>query len=179
MDRSGSLPNPCAVGNGNSMKRSADGDSIQLSGRRAIIAGILAAPLVLRPTDLLARPEGRLSRVPGLPTGTGETRRLRLVRAVDKAELSVLYYASGTYQAGALKEIDDFMRDRGCEACHGEDSWGEVAFDHRLESFALEGKHRDVACGECHPRLPEEAPQCVQLRGVPLTCAGCHEKMIR
>ena len=81
-------------------------------GRRALVAGVLAAPFVLRPTTVLARPEGGLSRPMDVVSQSGGKRRLRLVRAHDKAVLSVIFHAGGQYQTGALREIDDFMRDR-------------------------------------------------------------------
>jgi len=38
-----------------------------------------------------------------------------------------------------------------CASCHKEISWNDTYFDHNTTCFPLEGKHRKVACGLCHP----------------------------
>jgi hypothetical protein len=41
--------------------------------------------------------------------------------------------------------------DRDCAACHTTEAWKPVPrFDHARTDFALEGRHRTVACAECH-----------------------------
>ncbi len=37
-----------------------------------------------------------------------------------------------------------------CEVCHQPTSWEDVTFDHAQTNFPLTGKHREVACQECH-----------------------------
>jgi hypothetical protein len=51
-----------------------------------------------------------------------------------------------------------------CERCHTET--GDNRFDHAMSRFPLDGKHRDVPCGDCHPS-PTFKPR-------PRDCAGCH-----
>ena len=63
------------------------------------------------------------------------------------------------------------MDDRGCVACHDQDGWRTVAFDHGRTGFALEGRHRTIACLTCHPR----AEAGIGFVGSPKQCAGCHE----
>ncbi len=64
-----------------------------------------------------------------------------------------------------------------CADCHTDRSWTRLApFDHGRTEFALEGAHREVACGGCHHR-PDSA---TGVRGVRFDkadtqCAGCHE----
>ena len=54
-----------------------------------------------------------------------------------------------------------------CATCHNESSWtGKVNFDHDLYDFPLLGKHKTVACGECH--LTQEYKE------TPSDCAACH-----
>ena len=72
-------------------------------------------------------------------------------------------------------EIDDaFMRDheatfgRDCLACH--DGTGAARVDHDRFAFKLTGKHRDVACEDCH----EGARTGKDYRDAPTDCYGCH-----
>lgn len=51
-----------------------------------------------------------------------------------------------------------------CGRCHAET--GEIRFDHAKSSFPLDGKHRDVPCGDCHLSIT--------FKPRPRDCAGCH-----
>ncbi|MEQ1503028.1 MAG: cytochrome c3 family protein [Myxococcota bacterium] len=56
-----------------------------------------------------------------------------------------------------------------CQDCHGTEAWLPTTFtvdQHASTAFPLEGKHRAVACGDCHV---DHA-----LKGLPTTCAECH-----
>jgi hypothetical protein len=56
-----------------------------------------------------------------------------------------------------------------CGDCHTERKWDEVKYDHFKETkFALDGKHADVKCADCHPRE--------RYKDTPKTCIGCHKK---
>jgi hypothetical protein len=73
-------------------------------------------------------------------------------------------------------EVDRFVSIGGCPACHTVETWHRSDFDHDQSVFALEGRHRSVACGACHPQILDGASgQRIQLKGVPTTCAGCHQ----
>ena len=93
----------------------------------------------------------------------------------------------------------------GCAGCHNEESWRDVRFDHERSRYPLRGKHVQVACTGCHPRVapavavavplpvaaakpgapkPGAPPPAViartltvslQLTGRPTDCAGCHK----
>ncbi len=55
-----------------------------------------------------------------------------------------------------------------CAACHNEASWtGKVKFDHDLYSFPLLGKHKTVACTECHKTR--------EYKQTPSDCVACHQ----
>lgn len=57
-----------------------------------------------------------------------------------------------------------------CLACHdGLDTYGK-AFDHNQQAFPLQGKHAEVACGDCH----SGARQIADLRSAPQDCFTCH-----
>lgn len=53
-----------------------------------------------------------------------------------------------------------------CARCHSESSWQDVALDHDLTGFPLEGAHEDAACESCH--------QDGTFVGTPTECADCH-----
>lgn len=53
-----------------------------------------------------------------------------------------------------------------CQTCHQEDGWNEVRFDHAKAAFALEGRHREVACDRCHTTK--------RYKPTPSNCVDCH-----
>jgi len=57
-----------------------------------------------------------------------------------------------------------------CLACHdGVDKFGK-SFNHQMV-FALEGKHAEAGCGDCHAN----ARSAVDLHSAPTDCYGCHQ----
>lgn len=56
-----------------------------------------------------------------------------------------------------------------CADCHTENNWKEAKFDHSKTRFALEGKHVDTKCGDCHRNKAD-------YKDTPRTCVGCHRK---
>lgn len=56
-----------------------------------------------------------------------------------------------------------------CADCHTENNWKEAKFDHSKTRFALEGKHVDVKCADCHRNKAD-------YKDTPRTCYGCHRK---
>jgi hypothetical protein len=57
--------------------------------------------------------------------------------------------------------------DTDCGACHDASGWKPVRFAHDRTGFALEGRHRDVACEACHASGTFADP-------LPRACAACH-----
>lgn len=55
-----------------------------------------------------------------------------------------------------------------CAGCHNETKWKDFIFDHGQTKFPLDGKHKGVACAECHPKH--------KYKDVPVNCHGCHKK---
>ena len=55
-----------------------------------------------------------------------------------------------------------------CEACHSEDRWREVVFDHETSAFPLRGAHDIAPCRKCH--------QALTFKDAPSACIACHEK---
>jgi hypothetical protein len=68
-----------------------------------------------------------------------------------------------------------------CESCHGYDGWRPApGFDHNRTAFALTGRHRDVACGKCHPGIQAKGRDAdhplVRYTGInAANCASCHK----
>lgn len=74
--------------------------------------------------------------------------------------------------------------DADCGACHTAAGWDRVAFAHERTGFALEGRHREVACRACHAEgdfakpLPPACSAChrdVHAGRAGLRCGRCHE----
>jgi len=69
--------------------------------------------------------------------------------------------------------VDDVHEGRfgaACQDCHDEASWQKPAFDHDRETkFPLEGGHRGVECGACHPGDLFRTK-------LGTDCASCHAK---
>ncbi len=74
-------------------------------------------------------------------------------------------------------QFDRYAAGGGCAACHGEESWRSVRFDHDRSAFPLRGKHRETDCSRCHARSAERAGAAtagLMLSGLATDCAGCH-----
>lgn len=65
-----------------------------------------------------------------------------------------------------------------CARCHTTAAFPRTKFSHdddAFTSFALKGRHRDIACAKCHPAVEvKPGVTTAWYRGVPTTCAGCH-----
>jgi hypothetical protein len=66
-----------------------------------------------------------------------------------------------------------------CARCHTTEQFARTRFDHNDEAFTrftLRGRHAAIECARCHPRVEVAAGvEAAWYRGVPQTCAGCHE----
>ena len=66
-------------------------------------------------------------------------------------------------------EKDDIHKGRlgqTCKDCHKETLFKNASFDHSGAGFSLEGKHKEAACGLCHP---DES-----YKNTPEACIACH-----
>ena len=72
---------------------------------------------------------------------------------------------------------DDQFPGRGCEDCHTEVGWENVAgFDHAATRYPLNGRHASVDCVGCHVP-PSHSPPGTSVRYRPVdfaSCASCH-----
>ncbi|MFT5088841.1 MAG: hypothetical protein ACI906_000501 [Candidatus Latescibacterota bacterium] len=62
--------------------------------------------------------------------------------------------------------------EQDCADCHGESDWKSVDFNHERALFALQGKHQQVKCNECH-LLEIFANDAALQRFKPLPFANC------
>jgi hypothetical protein len=66
-----------------------------------------------------------------------------------------------------------FYPDNDCTACHSENRWTDVTFDHSSTTFKLEGAHMEVDCRGCH--FEEVGTDFVQqFTGLSHDCSSCH-----
>lgn len=65
---------------------------------------------------------------------------------------------------------------RGCEVCHGTDTFDIARFDHaELADYPLDGKHARVACGACHAKTTlRNGKETARYRLGFRACADCH-----
>ena len=70
-----------------------------------------------------------------------------------------------------------------CASCHVVDDWRPATYtvaQHRLAKYALEGRHQQVQCADCHVKNPpgvsaaQLGPAGVWLRPVAARCRDCH-----
>lgn len=95
---------------------------------------------------------------------------LVLLLSMLSAAVAALAGPAGSTRSPHAKSITKGL---DCSACHGTQSWqllgggtaGRGGFDHGRTGFPLTGRHRHVACTDCHTGE----------RRVTRDCRGCHE----
>lgn len=61
-----------------------------------------------------------------------------------------------------------------CERCHDVERWKPTRFDHDSSRFILDGKHKDVACKQCHKPVVAAGYTYVQYKFDDIRCEACH-----
>jgi hypothetical protein len=73
------------------------------------------------------------------------------------------------------KEISfAFLGDDNCENCHIVESWNKTKFDHSKTKFALEGKHKKIACENCHAYKNSQNKVEYKFASLNPSCESCH-----
>jgi hypothetical protein len=64
---------------------------------------------------------------------------------------------------------------RDCADCHEPTTWARAArFAHDQSPYRLDGRHRQVACRQCHAGERDAAGAFVRYRPLPADCEACH-----
>ncbi len=98
----------------------------------------------------------------------------------ESAEGKVLQEFKGLSQACASCHKDihvgQFVQDgvTTCDRCHNPDNWKPLKFDHNKTRFILDGKHKDVACNQCHKPVQKGQITYVQYKLSDIRCEACH-----
>ncbi|HSD62274.1 MAG TPA: hypothetical protein VLB50_00690 [Ignavibacteriaceae bacterium] len=71
--------------------------------------------------------------------------------------------------------IEKFMQNNQCENCHFIDDWKNIKFNHELTTFPLNGKHKEVSCGECHYKVEDTGNKKFRFVSLSSKCEGCHK----
>ena len=72
----------------------------------------------------------------------------------------------------------EFYPDQACEACHSNDNWTSISFDHDRTDWALDGKHVEVDCRECHfEAISKSTDYIQQFKDLSTDCISCHENV--
>ena len=69
-----------------------------------------------------------------------------------------------------------FIPNQDCAACHNNDAWTHVAFDHNQTAFSLKGKHETISCRSCH--FDETTtPKTQNFIQLDQKCQSCHDNI--
>lgn len=72
----------------------------------------------------------------------------------------------------------EFYPEQDCAACHNNDSWAAVNFDHNRTDWPLDGRHSEVACSACHFEYGENEQLILQkFTNLDTNCTACHENV--
>ncbi len=61
-----------------------------------------------------------------------------------------------------------------CLKCHDYFDWTAAMFNHKNTAFPLDGKHENVACAKCHPKVITAQVTYTQYKLKSFTCESCH-----
>lgn len=66
--------------------------------------------------------------------------------------------------------------EKKCEACHTNENWTNVNFDHNKTKWPLEGKHLETDCRACHFKNKDKVGKFIQkFTNLESNCKNCHE----
>jgi len=70
--------------------------------------------------------------------------------------------------------IEKYYPASNCKACHLENRWPEVSFDHSKTAYPLEGAHKNQDCRACHFKAGLDGKTHQQFKDLPQLCTYCH-----
>jgi Zn finger protein HypA/HybF involved in hydrogenase expression len=69
----------------------------------------------------------------------------------------------------------DQFTGRGCDQCHGTESYRIARFDHNKARFALDAAHAQAACSACHNAESDaRGASFIRYRPLRTACKDCH-----
>jgi hypothetical protein len=71
------------------------------------------------------------------------------------------------------KQFDE-SAGQGCLKCHDYFDWKAGLFDHNLTQFPLDGRHKNVSCNKCHPKVALAQITYTQYKLKEFRCESCH-----
>jgi len=63
---------------------------------------------------------------------------------------------------------------KSCLKCHDYFDWSASMFNHKNTAFPLDGKHQNVACAKCHPKVVTAQVSYTRYKLKSFTCESCH-----
>ena len=66
------------------------------------------------------------------------------------------------------------MGGTNCLKCHGYSDWTASNFDHDQTAFKLDGKHKDLACIQCHIQVVSAEITYTEYKLKNYACESCH-----
>ncbi|MGW8315721.1 MAG: cytochrome c3 family protein [Bacteroidales bacterium] len=61
-----------------------------------------------------------------------------------------------------------------CLKCHDYFDWKAGMFNHNQTAFPLDGRHKDVACAKCHPKMNDDGQPYTLYKPLSIQCESCH-----
>jgi len=61
-----------------------------------------------------------------------------------------------------------------CLKCHDYFDWEAGLFNHNQTAFPLDGKHKEVTCSKCHPRVNQDGQVFIKYKSISALCESCH-----
>ncbi|MBU1100938.1 MAG: cytochrome C [Bacteroidetes bacterium] len=68
-----------------------------------------------------------------------------------------------------------FIGNDECIKCHTVESWDNVTFNHSTTDFILDGKHKNVACRQCHIKTTFSGKIIHLFKDLSSKCSTCHD----
>ena len=74
---------------------------------------------------------------------------------------------------------ETFYPNQDCKACHINETWTELTFDHNLTDWPLDGKHLEVDCRACHfiENTDNKDDTIQEFANLDTNCIACHENV--
>ncbi len=73
---------------------------------------------------------------------------------------------------------EQYYPENNCEACHSDESWASINFNHNLTNWPLEGRHLEVNCRDCHFENVTNLDTLYQrFSDLDNSCVQCHENI--